>query len=204
MKATQFAVIAMIVMAFLVMPAMASDSDNDMSGVTTGVNVTSSTIGKEADKIVITNATHGMTKTVIDRIGVEGTPAVPEGTQVICHPEVPAVYIRDYTVGHVHAVKVQENYYGNLSYFLFGDFYYKIVDDEQARAFMKYPDGGNHYGRLTQADPILITPRIPAYCERIVVTPAIQEVPSVTELSHVEGSYADVTNGGSTSSGRWR
>ena len=179
MKATQFAVIAMIVMAFLVMPAMASDSDNDMSGVTTGVNVTSSTIGKEADKIVITNATHGMTKTVIDRVGAEDTPTVSEVTQVICHPAVPAVYIRDYKVGHVHATPVSEHHYGDLKYFLWGSRYWEIIDDERAHngqvwtlAFWKFPNTRDTYAMLTSTEVILITPRVPAYCERVVVTSA--------------------------------
>ena len=214
MEAAALGVLALVLMAFLVVPVMAANSDNDlytnkyaatpqttetlgmmkgqlragMPGLTTGVNVTElatgavrtleilpdgtfemtgtpgrylitiadgnggqpehayfnivagqvsqiesellghaipPAIGKVVDKIVIIEATYGMTKKVIDQAYV---PAVPG---------VPAVTHQDYQAGHVHAKKV--NIFSSHHDFMYNGNKYQIVGNQEETAFMERP-----------------------------------------------------------------
>jgi len=252
MKAAALAVLGLVLVAFLVMPVMAANADNDlytskyaatpqyaekygimkgqlragMPGLTKGVNVTElatgivtpleikpdgtfeatdltpgrylitiadgnggqpeqayfnavagqvsqiesellghaipPAIGEEKDKIIILEATYGMTKVVIDQVYV---PAVPG---------VPAVTHQDYEAGHVHAKQV-----GSFAPhdFWYNYHKYQIVGNQAEQAFIVHSYFNAH----------------PAQMVTIVDVPAIPAVPAIPEVSHVEGTYVDVT-----------
>ena len=121
-------------------------------------------IGESKDKIVILEATYGMTKKVIDRVAV---PAVPG---------VPAVTHQDYEAGHVHAKKV--GIFSSAYDFMYNGNKYQIVGNQAETAFIVTSHTG---ARLAQMVTIIDVPAIPA-------------VPAIPEVSHVEGTYADVTS----------
>ena len=227
MEAAALGVLALVLMAFLVVPVMAANSDNDlytnkyaatpqttetlgmmkgqlragMPGLTTGVNVTElatgavrtleilpdgtfeitgtpgrylitiadgnggqpehayfnivagqvsqiesellghaipPAIGKVVDKIVIIEATYGMTKKVIDQAYV---PAVPG---------VPAVTHQDYQAGHVHAKKV--NIFSSHHDFMYNGNKYQIVGNQEETAFMVHGYTCAHLAQMTSAE----------------------------------------------------
>jgi hypothetical protein len=134
-----------------------------------------------ADVIIVERATYGMQKTVIDREAVPGIPAIAEVNHTVTHP---AQTHQDYEAGHVHAKTV-----GGFSShdFYYNGHKYQIVGNQAYDAFIVHS-----YFNAHPAAMVTIIDS-PAHTHLIVDSPAVPAIPAVTELSHVEGQFIDVT-----------
>ena len=129
------------------------------------------------DKIVILEATYGMTKKVIDRVAVPAVPGVPAvtHTEQQCTPDVYSIVDHGQFTGY--AKEVGSN---SPHDFTIGGQKYQIVGNAQMH---NPPCGSVKYLKVC------------GHCTTVTIidSPAIPAVPAVTELSHMEGSYIDVT-----------
>jgi hypothetical protein len=133
-------------------------------------------IGKVVDKIVILKATYGMTKIVIDRAFVPAVPGVPAVTHIVHHAAIPAVPAQPAVPEHFHRVGHDQGDYENSH----GQYHYVGM-------------GHGDYLYIAPVSAIPAVPAVPAWNEVIVDAPAIPAIPAIPEISHVEGTYVDVT-----------
>ena len=146
----------------------------------------------QLDVIKVVEATYGMMMTVIDREAVPAVPGIAEVNHTVHHnavthqqkvidvPAQPATPDTYNCVGHNHGAYDKQTNHGQTTYVFVG---------QGHGDYTKVPG----HAAIPEQSHMVTVIDVAAYDEIVIDSPAVPAIPAITELSHVEGSYIDVT-----------